>query len=75
MASAVRWARITADLLERQLVLVRKGTLKCHRLRNEGGTVAMELTEYHGGYKSPAVWATTMVQTSATAVLCGAPSE
>lgn len=49
-----------ADLLQGQIVLVRKGCLKCHRLRNEGGTVAMELTQYHGGYESPVVWATTI---------------
>ena len=50
----------SADLLQGQLVLVRKGCLKCHRLHNEGGTVAMELTAYHGGYEFPAVWATTI---------------
>jgi cytochrome c2 len=50
----------TADLVRGQIVLVRKGCLKCHRLRNEGGTVAMELTTYHGGYESPVVWATTV---------------
>ena len=50
----------TADLLQGQIVLVRKGCLKCHRLRNEGGAVAMELTGYHGGYESPVVWATTI---------------
>jgi cytochrome c2 len=50
----------TADLLQGQIVLVRKGCLKCHRLRNEGGTVAMELTQYHGGYESPVIWATTI---------------
>jgi cytochrome c2 len=50
----------TADLLQGQIVLVRKGCLKCHRLRSEGGTVAMELTEYHGGYESPVIWATTI---------------
>jgi cytochrome c2 len=50
----------TADLLQGQLVLVRKGCLKCHRLRNEGGTVAMDLAQYHGGYASPQVWAATI---------------
>jgi cytochrome c2 len=50
----------SADLLQGQLILVRKGCLKCHRLRNEGGTVAMDLAQYHGGYASPPVWAATI---------------
>jgi cytochrome c2 len=50
----------TADLLQGQTVLVRKGCLKCHRLRNEGGTVAKELTEYRGRYESPVTWATAI---------------
>ena len=49
-----------ADLLQGQIVLVRKGCLKCHRLRNEGGAVGIELTRYHGGYESAVVWATTI---------------
>ena len=43
----------TPDLLQGQIVLVRKGCLKCHRLRNEGGRVGMELTRYQGRYESP----------------------
>ncbi|HEV8307202.1 MAG TPA: c-type cytochrome [Methylomirabilota bacterium] len=46
--------------LQGQVVLVRKGCLKCHRLRGEGGTEAIELTAYHGRYASPVVWATTI---------------
>jgi cytochrome c2 len=49
-----------ADLLQGQIVLVRKGCLKCHRLRDEGGAVATELTDYHGGYESPVIWATSV---------------
>jgi cytochrome c2 len=49
-----------ADLVQGQIVLVRKGCLKCHRLRNEGGSVGIELTRYHGGYESPVIWATTI---------------
>jgi cytochrome c2 len=50
----------TPDLLQGQIVLVRKGCLKCHRLRNEGGTVGMELTRYQGDYESPIAWSTTI---------------
>ncbi len=45
------------DLLRGQTLLVRKGCLKCHRLRGEGGGVGIEFTEYQGGYESPLVWA------------------
>jgi cytochrome c2 len=48
------------DLFQGQVVLVRKGCLKCHRLRGEGGTVGIELTRYHRGYASPVAWATTI---------------
>lgn len=48
------------DPVQGQIVLVRKGCLKCHRLRNEGGTLAMDFTQYRGGYSSPAVWATSV---------------
>jgi cytochrome c2 len=41
-----------------QATLVRKGCLKCHRLRGEGGTLGIELTTYPGGYDSPVAWAT-----------------
>lgn len=48
------------DLFKGQTVLVRKGCLKCHRLRGEGGTVGIEFTKYQGGYESPVVWATAI---------------
>ena len=48
------------DLFRGQVVLVRKGCLKCHGLRGEGGSVGIELTKYHGGYDSPVTWATTI---------------
>jgi cytochrome c551/c552 len=49
-----------ADTFQGQLMLLQKGCLKCHRLRGEGGTVALELTKYRGRYESPVVWATTI---------------
>ncbi len=48
------------DLFQGQALLIRKGCLKCHRLKGEGGSVGIELTKYHGGYQSPVAWATTM---------------
>jgi mono/diheme cytochrome c family protein len=48
------------DLFRGQVVLVRKGCLKCHRLQGEGGSVGIELTKYHRGYDSPVAWATTI---------------
>jgi len=48
------------DLFQGQALLVRKGCLKCHRLRGEGGSVGIELTKYHRGYDSPVAWATTI---------------
>lgn len=48
------------DLFQGQVMLLRKGCLKCHRLRGEGGAVAIDLTQYHGRYESPVVWTTTI---------------
>jgi cytochrome c len=48
------------DLVQGHATLVRKGCLKCHRLRGEGGPVAIELTTYQGRYESPVAWATTV---------------
>jgi cytochrome c len=50
----------TPNLFAGQVTLVKVGCLKCHRLRGEGGSVAIELTEYHGGYDSPVVWAVSI---------------
>ena len=47
------------DLPQGQALLVRKGCLKCHRFRGEGGQVGIELTKY-GGYESSVVWATAV---------------
>ncbi len=49
-----------ADLFAGQVTLVKTGCLKCHRLRGEGGSVAIELTKYQGGYESPVVWAVSI---------------
>jgi cytochrome c551/c552 len=48
------------DLFKGQATLVRKGCLKCHRLRGEGGAVANELTRDQTHYASPVAWATTI---------------
>ena len=48
------------DLYQGQVLLIRKGCLKCHRLRGEGGSVGIEFTQYHTGYQSPVAWATTI---------------
>ena len=48
------------DLFRGQVLLIRKGCLKCHRLRREGGAVGIELTTYHGGFQSPVAWAATI---------------
>ena len=48
------------DLFQGQVLLLRKGCLKCHRLRGEGGSVGSELTTFHRGYDSPVAWATSI---------------
>jgi cytochrome c551/c552 len=48
------------DPFQGQVMLLRKGCLKCHRLRGEGGSIALELTKYQGRYESAVVWATTI---------------
>jgi len=49
-----------SDLQQGQVLLIRKGCLKCHRLRGEGGSVGIEFTQYHAGYQSSVAWATTI---------------
>ncbi len=48
------------NLFQGQVLLIRKGCLKCHRLRGEGGSVGIELTKYYRGYGSSSAWATTL---------------
>ena len=48
------------DLFRGQLIMIRKGCLKCHQFRGEGGSVAIELTKYQGGYYSAVAWATVI---------------
>jgi len=43
-----------------QLMLLRKGCLKCHSLRREGGRVEPDLADRREDYDSPAAWAATM---------------
>ena len=45
------------DLTQGPLLLVRKGCLKCHSSRGEGGRIAEELTRPNPGYQSPVAWA------------------
>jgi cytochrome c551/c552 len=48
------------DLLRGQVILLRKGCLKCHSLRREGGPIKPDLAERRADYESPAAWAVTM---------------
>lgn len=48
------------DLVKGEAALVRKGCLKCHSLRREGGRVGPELTERRADYESAVIWATRM---------------
>jgi cytochrome c551/c552 len=43
-----------------QVTLIRKGCLKCHRLRGEGGAVGPELTAYRDRFRSPTAWGATV---------------
>lgn len=43
-----------------QVALVRKGCLKCHSLRREGGRVKPDLAEARSDYESAAAWAVSM---------------
>jgi hypothetical protein len=48
------------DLSRGQLVLMRKGCLKCHTLAREGGRVEPDLAERRADYESAAAWAAAM---------------
>jgi mono/diheme cytochrome c family protein len=48
------------DLSKGQVMVIRKGCLKCHSLRREGGRVVPDLAERRADYESPAAWAATM---------------
>ena len=48
------------DVAKGHLTLVRKGCLKCHSLRREGGPVRPDLAERRSDYESAAAWAVTM---------------
>jgi cytochrome c551/c552 len=48
------------DPLKGQVVLVRKGCLKCHSLRGEGGQIGPDLAARRADYASAAAWAATM---------------
>jgi cytochrome c2 len=45
------------DISRGQTLMLRKGCLKCHRFRGEGGQVAVELTQPRAGYGSAVLWA------------------
>ena len=48
------------DLYKGQVALLRKGCLKCHSLRREGGRVEPDLAARRADYESAAAWAATM---------------
>lgn len=45
------------DLFQGHILLVRKGCLKCHRYRGEGGRISEDLSQPNPGYQSPVAWA------------------
>lgn len=48
------------DLFKGQVNLLRKGCLKCHALRREGGRIGPDLSTRRADYDSPAAWAAKM---------------
>lgn len=48
------------DLSRGQVTLVRKGCLKCHQFRREGGRTEPDLAAQRADYATPAAWAATM---------------
>lgn len=57
-ADAARDAR--PDPAKGQVVLIRKGCLKCHSYRREGGGIQPDLAVPRGDYASATAWAATM---------------
>ena len=50
------------DVSKGQLMLLRKGCLKCHNLRGEGGRLAPDLSAQRAAYESAVAWAARMWQ-------------
>lgn len=48
------------DLSKGQVTLIRKGCLKCHGLRREGGRIEPDLAERRADYESAPAWAAAM---------------
>ncbi len=48
------------DPIKGRAALLKKGCLKCHSLRREGGPVKPDLAERRSDYESAAAWAATM---------------
>jgi len=48
------------DLSRGYVTLIRKGCLKCHQFRREGGRIEPDLATPRADYASPAAWAATM---------------
>jgi cytochrome c2 len=48
------------DVSKGQVMLVRKGCLKCHSLRGEGGRLAPDLSTPRASYDSAVAWAARM---------------
>lgn len=61
------------DVARGQVALIRKGCLKCHSLRGEGGRVEPDLAEHRADYESAVAWAAAMwAHTPAMAVMASA---
>jgi cytochrome c551/c552 len=48
------------DLFKGQVMVLRKGCLKCHSLRREGGRIEPDLADRRADYASAAAWAAAM---------------